>query len=65
MTILFAASELDPLARTGGLGDVIEAMPAALRERGHEVSVASPTIARSGRPRGLGCARLESRSRVQ
>lgn len=42
MTILFAASELDPLARTGGLGDVIEAMPAALRERGHEVSVVLP-----------------------
>ncbi|RYD45961.1 MAG: glycogen synthase GlgA, partial [Verrucomicrobiaceae bacterium] len=34
--------EMDPLARTGGLGDVIEAMPAALRERGHEVSVVLP-----------------------
>ncbi len=42
MTILFAASEMDPLARTGGLGDVIEALPAALAERGHEVSVVLP-----------------------
>ena len=42
MTILLAASEMDPLARTGGLGDVIEAFPAALKERGHEVSVVLP-----------------------
>ncbi len=42
MTILFAATELNPLARTGGLGDVLEAMPAALRARGHEVSVVLP-----------------------
>ncbi len=42
MTILFAASEMDPLARTGGLGDVIEALPAALAARGHEVSVVLP-----------------------
>jgi starch synthase len=42
MTILFAASEMDPLARTGGLGDVIESLPAALAARGHEVSVVLP-----------------------
>jgi len=42
MTILFAASEMDPLARTGGLGDVVEALPAALAARGHEVSVVLP-----------------------
>ncbi len=42
MTILFAASEMEPLARTGGLGDVIEALPAALAARGHEVSVVLP-----------------------
>jgi starch synthase len=42
MTILFAASEMDLLARTGGLGDVIEALPAALAARGHEVSVVLP-----------------------
>jgi starch synthase len=33
---------MDPLARTGGLGDVIEALPAVLKERGHEVSVVLP-----------------------
>jgi starch synthase len=42
MTILFAASEMDPLARTGGLGDVIESLPAALAAQGHEVSVVLP-----------------------
>src|SRR5262245_17266934 len=42
MTILLAASEMDPLARTGGLGDVIEALPIALQEAGHEVSVVMP-----------------------
>ncbi len=31
-----------PLARTGGLGDVLEALPAALAARGHEVSVVLP-----------------------
>jgi starch synthase len=42
MKILHAGSELTPLARTGGLGDVLEALPAALAERGHEVSVVLP-----------------------
>ena len=42
MKILFAGSEMDPLARTGGLGDVLEALPAALAARGHEVSVVMP-----------------------
>ncbi len=42
MRILMAASEMAPLARTGGLGDVLEALPAQLHERGHEVSVILP-----------------------
>ena len=42
MRILVAGSELAPLARTGGLGDVLEAFPAALVARGHEVSIALP-----------------------
>ena len=42
MKILFTASEMHPLARTGGLGDVLEALPAALAARGHEVSVVLP-----------------------
>jgi starch synthase len=42
MNILFAASELTPYAKTGGLGDVLAALPAALRGRGHSVSVVLP-----------------------
>jgi starch synthase len=42
MKILFTGSEMAPLARTGGLGDVLEALPAALAARGHEVSVVLP-----------------------
>ncbi len=37
-----AASEMAPLARTGGLGDVLEGLPAELQNRGHEVSVILP-----------------------
>lgn len=36
------ASEMAPLARTGGLGDVLEGLPAELQKRGHEVSVILP-----------------------
>jgi starch synthase len=42
MRILMAASEMAPLARTGGLADVLEALPAELQARGHEVSVILP-----------------------
>lgn len=42
MKILHAGSELTPFARTGGLGDVLEALPAALAARGHEASVVVP-----------------------
>ena len=42
MNILFAASELSPYAKTGGLGDVLAALPATLRERGHSVSCVLP-----------------------
>ena len=42
MKILLAASEMAPLARTGGLGDVLESLPGALAAAGHEVSVVLP-----------------------
>src|SRR5579862_7668094 len=42
MKILMASSEMAPLARSGGLGDVLETLPAELQKRGHEVSVALP-----------------------
>ena len=42
MDILFVASEVAPLSKTGGLGDVAGALPAALALRGHSVAVVSP-----------------------
>jgi starch synthase len=40
--ILMVASEAVPFIKTGGLGDVIGALPAALRARGEEVAVVLP-----------------------
>jgi len=40
--ILFVASEGLPFAKTGGLADVIEALPKALVAQGHEVAVVLP-----------------------
>ncbi len=42
MHVLFAASEMVPYAQTGGLGDVIGALPAALARLGLKVSVVLP-----------------------
>ena len=42
MNILWVASESVPFAKTGGLADVSGALPAALAERGHNVSVFMP-----------------------
>ncbi len=42
MKILFAASEAYPLVKTGGLGDVIHALPRALRRLGADVRVVLP-----------------------
>ena len=42
MKILFATSELAPWVKTGGLGDVSGALPAALRAVGHDVRVLVP-----------------------
>ena len=43
MKIVFAASEAAPFIKTGGLGDVAEALPGALSEyKGNEVSVFLP-----------------------
>jgi len=42
MRILFVASEALPYAKTGGLADVIEALPRALVKLGHEVAVFLP-----------------------
>lgn len=42
MNVLFAASECVPFIKTGGLGDVIGALPQSLHEKGAQVSVILP-----------------------
>jgi len=42
MRILFVASEGLPFSKTGGLADVVEALPKALVQQGHEVAVVLP-----------------------
>ncbi|MBI5947485.1 MAG: glycogen synthase [Chloroflexi bacterium] len=42
MKILYAAAEVDPLAKVGGLADVASALPARLLEMGHDVRVVMP-----------------------
>ncbi len=42
MNIVFVASEAAPLAKTGGLADVVGALPRALQQLGHDVTVILP-----------------------
>ena len=46
MQIVFAASECTPFAKTGGLADVVGALPHELVKLGHKVSVFLPFYAR-------------------
>jgi starch synthase len=46
MHIVFAASECVPFAKTGGLADVVGALPRELVKLGHEVTVYLPLYAR-------------------
>src|SRR5260221_8152871 len=40
--VLMVTSEASPFAKTGGLGDVLGSLPAALARRGEEVAVVLP-----------------------
>src|SRR4051812_45783665 len=42
MDILFAATELAPMVKVGGLADVVTALSKALRLLGHKVTIAIP-----------------------
>lgn len=46
MHIVFAASECVPFAKTGGLADVVGALPQALVKQGHQATVYLPLYAR-------------------
>ena len=50
MNILMVASEATPFAKTGGLADVIGALPAALAERGEKVAVVMPAYSQNYYP---------------
>jgi starch synthase len=51
MRILMVASEATPFAKTGGLADVLGALPAALAERGEQVAVVLPAYRENRYPR--------------
>ena len=42
LKVLFVSSEVAPFAKTGGLADVVGALPKALRALGLDVRVAMP-----------------------
>src|SRR6187399_3560062 len=52
MHIAFVASEMAPFAKTGGLADVIGALPKALAAIGHRVTVFLPRYGTIGFPPG-------------
>jgi len=59
MRVLFVTPECAPLIKTGGLGDVAGALPAALRAQGNDVRVLLP------RYREIDTAGAQERARVR
>lgn len=51
LKILMMAAEMVPFAKTGGLADVVGALPKALKAQGHDVRVAMPRYGRIVRER--------------
>lgn len=64
MQILFVSSEVAPFSKTGGLGDVAGALPAALAARGHQVAVVTPRYGGID-PERRGLRRLDGALRVR
>jgi starch synthase len=52
MRIAMVASECEPFAKSGGLGDVVDALARALGERGHQVDVYLPWYRGTQAPSG-------------
>src|SRR6478609_7162589 len=63
MKILMAASEATPYAKTGGLADVIGALPFSLKARGEDVAIVMP-LYRSALPYLKNAERVYDRMRV-
>ncbi|KAM0927175.1 hypothetical protein ACQ4PT_003260 [Festuca glaucescens] len=54
MNVIVVASECAPFCKTGGLGDVVGALPKALARRGHRVMVVIPKYGDYAEARDLG-----------
>ncbi|XP_062222037.1 soluble starch synthase 2-2, chloroplastic/amyloplastic-like [Phragmites australis] len=57
MNVIVVASECSPFCKTGGLGDVVGALPKALARRGHRVMVVIPRYGEYAEARDLGVRR--------